>query len=108
MPPRDPLDFPHPCFAPFRDDPDLTVAEIVVAYWAEHDSYFALIMADLAGRKAQGYVVPVPPDALVAELVKLMPPLRGREAQYREWIGVTSGRRAMAWDRARRGDEDGL
>jgi hypothetical protein len=104
MLPRDPMDFPHPCFAPVRDNPDLTADEKLVAYWAEHDLYFARCMDDLARRKAQGYVVPVPADALVAALAKIMPPLPGREAEYRDWVGVTNGRRAMAWDTARRGD----
>jgi hypothetical protein len=100
MPPRDPMDFPHPFLAPFRDDPDLTAEENLIAYWQVHDLYFARCIEDLARRKAKGYVVPVPPEDLVAGLAKIMPPLPGREAEYAEWVGVTYGRGAMFWKRS--------
>jgi hypothetical protein len=100
---RDPMDFLHPFLAPFRDDPDLTTEGNLVSYWQAHDLYFARCMDDLARRKARGYVVPVASDKLVAELAKIIPWLPGREAEYREWVGVTHGRGAMAWVIARRG-----
>ena len=107
MLPRDPMDFPHPFFAPFRDDPDLTVEQNVLAYWRIHDAYFARVHEYRALHPTLGDVR-VPRDDVWAQLMEFMPPLSGREADHREWAGITSGRGCMAWDRARYGDVDGL
>ncbi len=74
MLPRNPMDIPHPFFAPFRDDPGLTAEENIIAYWKIHDAYLARVHEYRALRPSQDDVR-VPRDDVVAQLMEFMPPL---------------------------------